>query len=428
MYNTYKGCDKVRALLIGISTTKDPYDIEYSLAELKNLAEAIDIECISTISQKLEKPNPATYVGKGKLSEIIIAIHAYDIDLLVFNDELTPSQIRNIEEETKVEVIDRSYLILKIFETRAQTKESALEIKLAKDLYLLPRVQYMREKQDRIGGGGITRGSGETQKELDQRHLRSEIEHIRQELLQVQKMKESQIEKRKRNEIPIVALVGYTNAGKSTTMNTILEYTGADETKNVLAKDQLFATLSTYNRKITYNKKSFMLVDTIGFVSKLPHNLITSFYQTLQEVKNADVILHVVDSSSPYLNEQLQVVMHVLYSLQAEKIPMVFLLNKWDNTISEALSMPGYRSLPFSNKTKLNLKELMDILLEYVSPSTMRARVLIPYAKGDLSNLIEEKCEIYEKEYQSFGTYYDCEIPAKMYALFHEYDLDTMIS
>lgn len=416
------------ALLVGVSLDTDPYDIEYSLQELKALAEALEINVLGKIYQKLEKPNPKTYVGSGKLSEIIIAISAYQIDTVIFNDELSPSQIRNLEEALKVEVIDRSYLILKIFEGRAKTKESYLEIKLAKDLYLLPRVQYLREKEDRIGGGGITRGKGETQKELDQRHLRSEIYRLEKELVQIQKMKSSQIENRKKNEIPIVALVGYTNAGKSSTMNTILEYTNKNQNKSVLSKDQLFATLSTYNRKITYNKNDFMLVDTIGFVSKLPHNLINSFYQTLEEVKNADLILHVLDSSSPYINEQLQVVNQVLYSLNAEKIPTIYILNKWDNTISENLNMLGVKSIQFSNKTKLNLDKLMEMISEYITPSTIRTRVIIPYSKGELSNIIETKCHIYQKEYQAYGTYYDCEIPAKIYSIFHEYDLDTMVS
>jgi GTP-binding protein HflX len=418
----------MRALLVGISLESDPYDIDYSLAELKSLAEALDIEVVEKMYQKLERPNAKTYVGSGKLNEIIIAIHAYDIDVLIFNDELSPSQIRNIEELTKIEVIDRSYLILKIFEQRSQTKESYLEIKLAKDLYLLPRVQFLREKEDRIGGGGLTKGKGETQKELDQRHLRNEIVRIKDELERLQKMKSLQVEKRKRYDIPIVALVGYTNAGKSTTMNTILDLCGAKEEKKVLSKDQLFATLSTFNRKVTYNKVDFMLVDTLGFVSKLPHNLINSFYQTLEEVKNADLIIHVLVSSSPYINSQLMVVLNVLYSLNANKIPTIYLFNKWDKTINPNLSMPGAKSLYYSNKTKENLNELMNIILEYVTPSTIRSKILIPYSKGDLANLLEVNCHIYEKEYQAYGTYYDCEIPMKMYSIYHEYDLDTMLS
>ncbi|MBR3617236.1 MAG: GTPase HflX, partial [Acholeplasmatales bacterium] len=317
----------MKALLIGITTKYDRYDIDYSLDELQNLAESLDFEIVGKINQKLDVPNPAYYVGKGKVQEIILNILSTGAEILIFNDELSPAQLRNIMDETKIEVIDRSYLILKIFELRAQSKESKLEIKLAKDLYLLPRIQFMREKEDRITGGAFnTRGSGETQKELDRRHLMSEINHIKAELEQVKKMKENQIEKRKKNEIPIVALVGYTNAGKSTTMNTLLDYTKeneSDEIKDVLSKDQLFSTLFTYNRKIKYNKVNFMLVDTIGFVSKLPHNLVASFYNTLQEIKNADYIIHVVDTSTKYLNQQINVVMDVLNSIGAFSIPFI---------------------------------------------------------------------------------------------------------
>lgn len=420
----------MKAILVAVTTSYDSYDIDYSLNELSKLAEAIEIETVFKITQKLERPNTKTYIGKGKLDEIVIAIHAYDADLVLFNDELTPSQLRNVADILKVECMDRSYLILKIFETRAQTKESALEIKLAKNLYLLPRISYLREKESRSGGtsGSLSnKGAGETQSELDKRHLMAEINRIKRELEHLKKMKETQIQKRKRNEVPIVALVGYTNAGKSSTMNSILEYIEQDH-KAVFVKDQLFATLSTYNRKITYDKKEFILVDTIGFVSKLPTNLISSFYQTLAEIKNADFIIHVVDSSSPYMPQQLNVVMDVLAYLKAENIPMLFLLNKWDKTLDSSMQIIGYPSLPFSNKTKLNIKELCEEILSNVGPSTIRARLFIPYKQGKLSHILEESTQIYQKEYQNNGIYYDVEIPVKLYAQFHDYDLDTMVS
>ena len=422
----------MKALLIGITTKYDRYDIDYSLDELQNLAESLDFEIVGKMSQKLDVPNPTYYVGKGKIQEIYLQIISTGAEILIFNDELSPAQLRNITDELKIEVIDRSYLILKIFELRAQSKESKLEIKLAKDLYLLPRIQFMREKEDRITGGAFnTRGSGETQKELDRRHLMSEINHIKAELEQVKKMKENQIEKRKKNEIPIVALVGYTNAGKSTTMNTLLDYTKeneSDEIKDVLSKDQLFSTLFTYNRKIKYNKVNFMLVDTIGFVSKLPHNLVASFYNTLQEIKNADYIIHVVDTSTKYLNQQINVVMDVLNSIGASSIPFMFLLNKWDKTIYPMLETPGYKSIRYSNKTKENIELLMNTIIEEISPSFIHARLLIPYSKGNLVNLIEEKCQIEKKDYEATGTYYEVEIPKNIYNMLYEYDLDTMVS
>jgi len=420
----------MKAILVGVTTKNDRYDIEYSLNELKSLAETLDIEVVYKISQSLERPNNKTYIGSGKVNEVIIAIHAYDADIVIFNDELSPSQLRNNQNLLKVEVIDRSYLILKIFEMRASTKEAKLETKLAKNLYLLPRIQTLREKESRIGGtsGAMSnRGAGETQAELDRRHLMAEINHIRKELEAIKAMKLQQIEKRKKNDIPIVALVGYTNAGKSSTMNTILEFIDKAD-KSVFAKDQLFATLETYNKRIIYDKKEFILVDTIGFVSKLPHNLVNSFYQTLQEIKNANLIIHVIDSSSQYANEQLNVVLDVLYSLQIGDIPTIYLLNKWDNTINQDMNVVGCRSLPFSNKTKLNLEKLMNDILEEIGPSTIHVKLLIPYKEGRLVNLLETKSQIYNKEYQEYGIYYDVELPIKLYSQVQQFDLENMVS
>ncbi|MBQ9520669.1 MAG: GTPase HflX [Acholeplasmatales bacterium] len=420
----------MKCILVGVSTKYDRYDIDYSLNELKALAEVLNYEVTDKVYQILDKPNTRTYIGSGKLSEIKIMIYANDIDIVIFNDELTPSQLRNISDELQVEVIDRSFLILEIFELRASNLSAKLEIKLAKDLYLLPRIQYMHQNQSRIGGGASTktRGSGETQRELDRRHLMSEINHLKSEIITQRQMKINQIERRKKNDIPIVALVGYTNSGKSTTMNKILEKCGVSEEKSVLAKDQLFATLETYNRKLEYNKSTFMLVDTIGFVSKLPHNLVNSFYQTLQEIKNADLIIHVLDSSSKYINEQLSVVTEVLYSLDASDINTVFLLNKWDKTIDADMNVIGKKSIRYSNKADIGVDELLDTIYLEVSKTRTHVRLILPYGKGELINTIEENSEIIKREYQEDGIYYEIEIPSKMYHLIKEYDLDMMVS
>ena len=417
----------MRALLIGIKSPNDFYDINYSLDELKNLAKTLDIEVVERLVQNLDKPNNETYIGSGKLKEVLLLIATLDIDLLICNDELSPAQLKNIEEITKIECIDRSYLILKIFEARAMTKEAKLEIELAKNMYLLPRIQTLKDKEERIGGKGL-RGKGETQRELDQRHLRAEISKLQREIEKQNQMKKNQIEKRKKNEIPMVCLVGYTNSGKSTTMNTILEYLEEKENKKVFAKDQLFATLQTFNRKVSYKKNDFMLIDTIGFVSKIPHHLVASFYQTLEEVKHADLIIHVIDSASEYKNEQFMVVNQVLDFLDTKKIPTVYLLNKWDLNDNPSLCIPGKRTIPYSNKTKFNIDELLDTILEYVTPSSIRVRLLIPFQKGNLIPIIEANSHIYHKEYQSYGTYYDIELPVKLYYQFREYDLDLMVS
>ena len=419
----------MRALLVGVSTKYDRYDIDYSLNELKNLAETLDFEIVDKITQKLDKPVSATYIGKGKLAEIQIAINAYNIDTVIMNDELSPAQLKNVSEILNVEVIDRTFLILKIFELHANTKESKLEIKLAKNLYLLPRLQTLHENQSRIGGGAFsTKGAGETQKELDRRHLMSEINHLKNDIEHQKEMKQNIIKKYKKNDIPIVALVGYTNAGKSSTMNSLLEYTKNNDEKNVLAKDQLFATLSTYNRKITYNNTDFILVDTIGFVSKLPHNLIASFYNTLEEIRNADLIIHVLDSSSIYISNQLDVVQNVLASLDASSIPSIFLFNKWDNTINNNLEIIGHKAIKYSNKTKEGIDDLLNSIIEEIATSTIHAKILIPYKNGELIKIIENNSTINKREYQENGIYYDIDINHKYYHLIKEYDLDLMIN
>lgn len=415
----------MKAILVAITTKYDLYDTEYSLNELEKLAEVAGYECVERVTQNMEKPTAKTYIGAGKLDEIKVMVDYYNIECVIFNDELTPAQIRNIAETLGVDIIDRTFLILKIFEMRASEKSQMLEIKLANALYMLPRIGYLSVGSDRVGGGGLVRGSGETERELNRRRLVSEIHHLQNEILKSKSTKTKQIARIKRNEIPIVALVGYTNSGKSTTMNTLLK-TLNSEGSEVFAKDQLFATLATYNRKLTYNKCDFMLVDTIGFVSKLPHNLISSFYETLEEVKKADLIIHVIDSSSVYLSQELMVVLEVLHNLRCDDIPAIFLLNKWDNTIDTNMMIPGKKTIRYSNVTGEGITELLDSIIEEVSASMIHAKVLIPYNRGDLIKTIEAKATITAREYRESGTYYDIEIPKKLYYLVKDYDLDIM--
>lgn len=417
----------LKAILVAITTKYDLYDVNYSLDELEKLANVAGYEVINRVTQALDKPTPKTYIGSGKLDEIRMMVEFYNIETVIFNDELTPAQIRNISEILNVDIIDRSYLILKIFELHASDKSQMLEIKLANAMYMLPRIGYLSVGSDRIGGGGLTRGSGETERELNRRRLISEIHHLQTEIMKSKATKTNQIARIKRNELPIVALVGYTNSGKSTTMNTLLNYLNASGSE-VLAKDQLFATLSTYNRKLTYNKTDFMLVDTIGFVSKLPHNLIASFYETLDEVKNADLIIHVIDSSSKYINEELMVVLEVLHNLKANDIPSIFLLNKWDKTIDTNMAIPGKKAIRYSNKTKEGIDELLNSIVEEISQTTIHAKVNIPYKRGDLIKVIEERATINKREYLDNGTYYDLDIPKKLYYLIKDYDLDTIVN
>ena len=419
----------MKAILVGISTNYDHYDITYSLDELCALAKVLGYETVAKFYQIRKTPDPKTYIGSGKLNEIIMAIHGYNADIVIFNDELTPSQMRNNEEILGIDVIDRSYLILKIFEQNAKTKSAKLEIKLAKNLYLLPRIQFLREKESRTGGtsGAMSnKGSGETQRELDKRHLLAEINSVSKELEALKKMKQNQILKRKKNEIPIVSLVGYTNAGKSSTMNTLLKYT--NKNMEVLEKDQLFATLDTSSKKITYKKRDFILVDTVGFVSKLPHGLINSFYGTLEEIKQSNLIILVMDSSSKYINEELNITLNTLYQLGIKDIPIIFLFNKWDNTIDQNMDIIGKKCIRFSNKYDLNHELLLDEILSEIGPYTYTVKLMIPYKCAKLLNIVLTEGNVTKKEFRDNYTYIEAEIPAKIYHLFKDYDIDTMAS
>lgn len=415
----------MRAILVGIKTKNDRYNIKDSLDELENLAKSLDIEVVDKLWQNLDFMDKKTYIGSGKVQQLALSVIINSIDLVILNDEVSAKTLANIKDILKIEVIDRSYLILQIFFKRANSKEAKLQVQLAKNIYMLPRVNVLSGNSERIGGIN-NKGSGEKDSELERRRLITEINHIKNELSQIKKMKLTQIEKRKKNEIPIVALVGYTNSGKSTTLNTILKSFNND--KEVLAKDQSFQTLQTYNRKLTINKVDFLLVDTIGFVSKIPHNLIESFYTTLEEVKNADLIIHVLDSSNEYINLELNVVLDVLSSLGAYNKDTIYLLNKWDKTISNDMTLIGHKYIKYSNVTKQGFDELITSILEYISPSTIHARLLIPYSRGDLAHTLESKALIEKKQYEEKGTYFDCEVPKNIYNLFKDYDLDNLIN
>lgn len=415
-----------KAIIVLVDSKESIYDAQYSIDELSNLALSNDIMTVYTITQKLNKPTVNFYVGKGKVEEIKLAINAYSPDLVIFDDELSPTQLRNLEKELEITIIDRSLLILDIFAKRAKTNESILEIKLAQNKYILPRLAGLNNSLSRQGGttGGFSsKGPGEKQIELDRRHLLKEINHIEIELANIRKMKLSQIEKRKANEIPIVALVGYTNAGKSSTMNTILEAMQIPVDKQVYAKNELFATLNTYTRKVCYDKVDFLLVDTIGFVSKLPHHLINSFNQTLEEIKHADYIIHVVDVSSPYYQEQIHVTTQVLNNLGCSDIPTLLLLNKYDLLDFKDACFVGAKNLAFSNKTKLNVDTLLKDIVATIKPSTLPIEVLIPYSKGDVSHFIEENVKILSKVHLDNGILYNIEIRAKNYSKVANYEI-----
>ena len=320
-----------KAILVAVKIKGTDTDLKYSLNELNNLATGLNYQVVNVLTQTLEKPTPNFYIGAGKVMELKTMLNQTDATTIIFDDELSPSQIRNLENTLNVVIMDRTFLILQIFEQRANTTEAKLEIKLAMNKYLLPREISKWGEDSREGGtsGSLSnRGSGETKRELNKRMLANEIVQIEKELTKIHQMKDRQIQKRKRNQVPIVALVGYTNAGKSTTMNTLINYLTKDNKKEVYAENKLFATLNTYNRRLIIKNTEFVLVDTIGFVSKLPHELINSFKTTLKEIQNADYILHIVDISSRYFLEQINITNEVLNDIGVKGIPTLYVLNK----------------------------------------------------------------------------------------------------
>ncbi len=420
-----------KAILVGVKIKGTDTDLKYSLNELNNLATGLNYQVVNVLTQALDKPTSNFYIGAGKVEELKIMLNQTEATTIIFDDELSPSQIRNLENALNVTIMDRTFLILRIFEQRASTTEAKLEIKLAMNKYLLPREISKWGEDSREGGtsGSLSnRGSGETKRELNKRMLANEIVQIEKELAKIHQMKDRQIQKRKRNQVPIVALVGYTNAGKSTTMNTLINYLTSDNKKEVYAENKLFATLNTFNRRLTIKKCEFVLVDTIGFVSKLPHDLISSFKTTLKEIQNADYILHIVDISSRYFLEQINITNKVLNDIGVKGIPMLYVLNKYDMYDDQNTQIVGIDNLPFSNKSLLNIDVLVDKIYKHIKPNTKNVKLLIPYSEAKILNYLIENTNISKKKYSDNGIYLELEIAAKDYKLIEMYEIDEITS
>jgi GTP-binding protein HflX len=343
--------ERQKAIIVGVHYDQKE-DFSNSMEELAQLAEACDIEVVGEVTQKLDRVHSAHYIGKGKLQELTALLAEKDVQTVLFNDELSPSQVRNLEEATDCKIIDRTVLILDIFAQRAKTKEAMLQVEIAKLQYMLPRLAGLGESLGRQGGGSglINRGSGETKLELDRRRIEDRISRLHKELDTLVVQRKNQRKMRKKKEMPSIALVGYTNAGKSTLMNVLIEKFHAATEKKVFEKNMLFATLETSVRNITLpNNKSFLLTDTVGFISKLPHQLVKAFRSTLEEVAEADLLIHVVDFSNPNYKEQINVTKQTLKELRAENIPTIYAFNKVD-LVMEEVSMAGTDAVYLSAK------------------------------------------------------------------------------
>lgn len=397
-----------RVLLVGVDTGEEQ-NFEGSMEELKQLAKACYMEPVGTVIQRMEFVHKALYIGTGKVQEVRDAAQALDAQLILFNDTLTPSQIKNLQDELKTPVIDRTTLILNIFEMRARTREARLQVETAKLQYLLPRLVGMHEALTRQGGtsGSMSsRGAGEKKLELDRRHIEHRISELRKELDAISRERETQRKRREQSRIPLVALVGYTNAGKSTIMNHMVERFVGDEEKKVLEKDMLFATLDTTIRRInTGNNQDFLLTDTVGFIHKLPHGLVKAFRSTLEEIKGADLLLQVVDVSDPGYQEQMETTKETLRELGAGDIPMVIAFNKADRLFENPYPRTaGTNKIYISARQPESIELLVKEIIRRVYADYEEIQLLISYEKGSIVSYLQENAQILEQTYEPEGT------------------------
>lgn len=396
-----------RGILVGINLNNDP-TFDLSMKELKELARACHIEVVCIHSQKLSSPNSALCIGSGKLQEIKEDIVLFEATTVIFDNTLSPVQVRNLSRELNAVILDRTSLILRIFEERAKTGEAKMQVELAKYQYMLPRLVGLRDNMSRQGGasGALSnKGAGEKKLELDRRRIEKHINELKQQLAQLELNKATMRKKRSLSSLSQVALVGYTNAGKSTILNALVSRFSQDESKLVLEKDMLFATLETKVRQIAPpGRKPFLLSDTVGFIDKLPHQLIKAFRSTLQEVREADLLLHVVDYSDPDMTEHLRVTQETLQELSAAHIPMLYIYNKIDKAEAPAVSRQTGNRLYISAKSEEGVVALLNAIEEALSASDKEVTLLLPFSQGHILSLLAREAQILSTEYTPEGT------------------------
>lgn len=395
-----------KAVLVGVNLNQHT-DFEYSMQELANLAAACHVEVVGELTQNLTRVNPSHYIGTGKIQDVLSLIAKKDANMVIFNDELSPSQIRNLEADLDCKVIDRTLLILDIFAERAKTKEAQLQVEVAQLSYMLPRLIGLRNSLGRQSGGVGTRnrGAGETKLELDRRRIEERISALNKELESLVAHRQTQRKQRRKNEIPVVSLVGYTNAGKSTIMNAMVElFSPSAENKQVFEKDMLFATLDTSIRNITLqDNKSFLLTDTVGFVSKLPHHLVKAFRSTLEEAAEADLLIHVVDYSNPYYEQLINITNETLKQIGVKDVPTIYAYNKADLTQKKVPDVQA-EAVYLSAKQRIGIEELVGLIGSHIFKDYVSCVMLIPYDQGQLVSYFNEKAHILATEYEQEGT------------------------
>lgn len=397
------------AIIVGLHLShRSQEDFDYSMDELKALADACHIEVLGKVTQKAQRVTPSHYIGTGKIEELKAVADELKATTIIFNDELSPSQIRNLEEDLERKVIDRTVLILDIFAERAQTREAQLQVEVARLQYMLPRLVGLRASLSRQGGGGSigvhNKGTGETKLELDRRRIEERISILQQELEKLVATRQIQRAKRKKNEVPVVCLVGYTNTGKSSLMNAVLKATNPDTDKEVFVKNMLFATLETSVRQIELDdNKTFLLTDTVGFVSQLPHHLVKAFRSTLEEVTEADLLIHVVDFAHADYQKLIDVTNQTLSDLGTDGIDMIYAYNKCDLTDQPYPAVNG-KDIYMSVREGKGLDELLKVVRSHIFRNYVKCSVLIPYDQGRLVSYFNEQAQILETHYEENGT------------------------
>ncbi len=396
------------AIVVGVEEQNDDH-FEYEMEELENLADAVGVNIIGRVVQKLERKHPTSYIGKGKIEEVRRAAEETGANLIIFNDELSPSQLRNLERDIEVKIIDRTMLILDIFARRARTREARMQVELAELQYTLPRLVGLRASLSRqgggTGGGFQNKGAGETKLELDRRKIEEQISKLRRELETMKQHRSLQRKQRVKSGTPVVSIVGYTNAGKSTLMNRLLSMSEGDQAKTVYEQDMLFATLDTSVRNVTLpDHKSFILTDTVGFVSKLPHHLVKAFRSTLEEAREADLLLHTVDVSNAEYRHMIDVTNETLEAVGVEDVPVIYVYNKAD--LAEGIRYPRVQDdqVWLSAKTGEGVSELAEMIEEKVYEHYTTCKVLLPFERGDLVAYLNEHAHVKETDYEEEGT------------------------
>ena len=410
-------CEK--AVLVGLTTdlfSKEETATEQTLDELEALLQTAGGECVGKILQNRHAPDPHSFIGEGKTEQVRALVEQTGAGLVIFDNALSPSQIRALEALTGVKVLDRSALILDIFAQRAKTREGKLQVELAQYQYYLPRLTVWNEEMGRLGGGIGTRGPGETQLETDKRHIRARITKLKSELAEVRKVRAVQRERREKNSVPVVALVGYTNAGKSTLLNLLTDAC-------IPANNRLFDTLDTTTRQLTVSDTcQVLLSDTVGFIAKLPHNLIEAFKATLEELEYADLLVHVIDASDPEREAHIEVVNRLIAQLAGENVPVIECYNKCDAPHEEITK--GENRVCMSARTGAGAGELLKTIERLLAKRLHRVKLLLPYAMGGMVDTLHTQAKVLSIGYAADGIAVEAVLDETLYGKLRQYIIE----